>query len=831
MSTIDRSRWGSTIVQQVFQLFKPRKLRISTMAMYCMFKCELTPLLLFEGPQEHENSKSSQLQLKEHSMAQGRDYINTYLPMEFLREIFLYCIEVNQMKSGQLASVCRHWRSVITSIASLWSTLRVGTWTETEQVSTWVQRAYPKKVVIDTERDRKNRSEAPAFAALRNALTSTDQWREFTISSFPPEDVASQLGIQVANAMNVLKVLQITAGCVHSPSISHLLDLVPAEGPLCELRLYPTFASAHFLQPHWFPVLQNLTALIVNGTGIDEPFELLPSFTQLQIFEADHLRLLFYEPHTNIPLLCTLRKLQLRACSVQWMVGREFLCLEECAILLPRHWETIQRHEVQLPSCKKLIYHGYPMTTAQYFHVPKMRAMGLRSHDFKEQRVYHHLRHLCRVDGRISKLTTLHLTFQCSEQVLVKVLKYLVPLQELVLSIAHPSPRWQKFLQSLAAKSSTNESPTWNRCEFNHQECNQWFCSQTWRADILPHLKYLGIHRPKRFSQSERLDNLPLLRLAGWTRAHLIPPLEHLKVWEGRESVDDIAVDYISAGYLDKHPGISSKDYDVLILLGMVIRRLVIYDFATPLFQLHSTVLFRGLQHLKIACNHDHEIPILPCLEQIESLEIWRGIIPVYPLNLDLPLAHTLQWLNLHRSASSWMLGRTFKALGQFQIDWSPFPHENLFMHEGLQVDLPACTILELKDCPMDYLRFLSCPNVRILRWWQPSAWTTFDLAALNSPRDFLFNLSCLQELDIIVPHALGLDSMIHLVFCGAWQQAVWRDIRSVELEIQFHSSSEASHFFDQTVGHQRRYEKWWQTFTVTKGSIGCAHVNINASV
>jgi len=77
--------------------------------------------------------------------------INTYLPMELLREIFLYCIESNHMKSGQLASVCRYWRSVITTMAHLWSTLRVGTWTETEQVTTWLQRAYPKKVIVDPQ--------------------------------------------------------------------------------------------------------------------------------------------------------------------------------------------------------------------------------------------------------------------------------------------------------------------------------------------------------------------------------------------------------------------------------------------------------------------------------------------------------------------------------------------------------------------------------------------------------------------------------------------------------------------------------------------------------
>ena len=345
--------------------------------------------------------------------------INTYLPMELLREIFLYSIESNDMKSGELASVCHYWRSAITSIASLWATLRVGTWTETEQVDTWLHRAYPKKVIIDTQRDSQSPSEAPMFAALHNSLTSTGQWNELSISSFPSENLVIQLGVQDASPMNVLKVLRVAAGCVQSPSLAHLLNLVPTGAPLCELKLHSPFASTHFLQPHWFPVLQDLTVLIVSGRDTHQPFELLPTFTQLQIFEADRLRLPLYEPNANLPLLCTLRRLRLRACSIQWMAGRQFPCLEECTILLPRHWQAIQQHEAQLSSCRKLTYHGHPMTTARYFRVPEMKAMELISHDCNEQRVHRQLRHLCRVDGWISNLTVLHLTFQCSEQVLI----------------------------------------------------------------------------------------------------------------------------------------------------------------------------------------------------------------------------------------------------------------------------------------------------------------------------------------------------------------------------------------------------------------------------
>jgi len=742
--------------------------------------------------------------------------INTYLPMELLREIFLYCIESNHMKSVQLASVCRHWRSVITTMSHLWSTLKVGTWTGTEQVTTWLQRAYPKKVIIDPQSDIQRSSKAPMFSALQNSLTSTSQWNELTISSFPPEHLASQLGVQFASPMKVLKVLHVAAGCVNSPSFAHLLNLVPTEAPLSDLRLHPPFVSTHFLQPHWFLVLRNLTVLIVSGRESDGPFELLHAFTQLQIFEADRLHLPFYELNTNLPLLYTLRELRLRACSVQWMAGREFPYLEECAILLPRHWEQVQL-PVQLPSCKKLAYHGYPMSAAQYFHVPKMREMNLRSHDCNEQRVRQHLRHLCRAYGRISSLTTLHLTFQCGEQVLMKVLKYLVPLQELAVSVTHPSPSFQNFLESLAAKPSTSEWPGWYSRRNYHERWESWCSSQTWHAKVLPHLRFLRIQCLKGFSQSSYLDNFPLLRAIGWTRAYLTPPLEHLKVWEGRGSMDDIAVDYTTTGYLHKHLGISSKERDATIVRAIVTRRLTI-EFPDTLFlALYSTVLFRRLQHLEITCHSNDEILILPYLEQIERLEISSGSIPEYSLNLDLPLTHTLQWLKLRHSTSSWMLGRTFKALGVFTVYPPPDEPENYSRHEGLQVDLPACTTLELMYCSMEYLHFLSCSNVQILRWWQHSSWITFDLAAFNLLHDSLFNLSGLQNLDIFVPPGLGIDSLIDFVFYGASKCGVWREIRSVGVEIWFNSSSEASDLIDQTVRHQPRYEKWWKSFTVTK--------------
>ena len=769
---------------------------------------------------------------------QGRADINTYLPMELLEKIFLYNIEANKMKSGQLASVCRHWRSVVANIASLWSTLRVGTWTETERVALWLQRAYPKKVIIDPQIDSPSPSEAPTYAALQNALENTGQWDELTIVSFPPDELAKQLGVQLANPMNVLKMLHVAAGCLDSPSFSHLLNLVPTEAPLTELRLHPSFASTHFLQPHWFPVLRNLTVLIVSGRDMHEPFELLPAFTQLQIFEADRLHLPFYEPDTNLPLLSTLQKLQLRTCSIQWMAGRRFQCLEECAILLPRQWETIQQHEVQLPSCKKLTYQGYPMTATQYFHVPEMREMELRSHDCEDKRVYRQLHHLCTLDGWVSKLTNLHLTLHCSEQALLKVLKFLVPLQELVLSITHPSPSWKNFLVSLSAKPSTKDWPAW---EIRNTEWKKWSSSQTWHVNVLPHLKYLGIRCPKGFSQSECLETCPIFRLVGWTRAQLVPPMEHLKVWEGRGTTDDIVVDYIGTGYLEKHLGTSDKECDEMVVKGMVTQRLLIDDWdGIPLLQLHSTVLFRLLEEFKIFhsrhnCLPDHDIEYLtfPCLKQIKRLEIVLNNGLADRLKSHFPLVDTLQWLRLHHSAFSWMLGRRFKALREFVVKGPLYELESLSRHDGLQVDLPACTILKLEDCLEDRLRFLSCPNVQIFQFKHDEVRGVTTETVVKRLTAFLCGCPYLQDLDIHIREELGrVDSLVQFVFGDALDQGVWQDIRSVKVTFGSIGSSRNNEDgpLASMVGSQQHYKKWWKKFTVTKTPGWVGWVTVRAS-
>ena len=302
--------------------------------------------------------------------------------------------------------------------------------------------------------------------------------------------------------------------------------------------------------------------------------------------------------------------------------------------------------------------------------------------------------------------------------------------------------------------------------------------------------------------------------------------MEHLKVWEGKGTTDDIVVDYAATGYLEKNLGTSFKEYDTVVVSGVVTQCLAINAFDTPLLQLRSSALFRQLEDLKISfnhpkrsANHNFGIGIFPCLEQIKRLEISCGDILADDLKWDWPLIKTLQSLKLRDSTFSWMLGRTFRTLREFVVDGPSYGHENLFCHKGLQVDLPACTTLKLENYSEDHLHFLSSPNVQIFHFDDHARWPAISEAAPKCLTDFLCGCSRLQELRIDIGEELGSEaSLVQFVFGDARKQGVWRDIRSVEVTIWLFDSSrnDENRSFASMVG-QQHYEKWWKEFTVTE--------------
>jgi len=64
-------------------------------------------------------------------------------------------------------------------------------------------------------------------------------------------------------------------------------------------------------------------------------------------------------------------------------------------------------------------------------------------------------------------------------------------------------------------------------------------------------------------------------------------------------------------------------------------------------------------------------------------------------------------------------------------------------------------------------------------------------------------------------------------MFCDFLEQGVWKNIKSVEMEVYFHQYMIREQFCAQMVGYQQHYEKGWKFFTVIKDNN--QHVNLRA--
>jgi hypothetical protein len=759
-----------------------------------------------------------------HYVHSPRRSINNWLSVEILTDIFLYAVEAHHMSPYQLITVCRRWRNVINSMTHLWSALRLGTWTEIENVRIWIERSRqgPLTITINPHRDAKKHSGGQSYAGLQYAFTAMDQWQDVVIAGFPPpEAFGGALYLLTAKHMSHLRSLEVGERCLDSAALTLLLDCISKTAILLShMTLLVPHAISFFLQPQRHHVLSAVTTLIVDGRGISEPVHILPLLVHLQILEVSHLPLPDYNDSISLPFLSTLKQLKLRAVPIHWMAGREFRRIEDCTVIHAIGQQSIQQR-IDLPSCRTLTYDGHPISALQHFHAPQVKQLVLNSYDTNGGRVQQHLDYLCRSDGKMSQLHTLHLMLQCSEKVLINVLKYMDLLQELVISIAYPSSTWVHFLESLTAEPSSKDWP--RRLFFDHiDSTNQrkwvdWCSSRTWHSNVLPHLRYLGIQSPKGFSQSECFDNFPVFAFVAWSRKQLSPPLEHLKVWEGRGTTDDIVVDYISTEFLGKHLGTLKGGYYWGIVSGMVMQYLNIDYHEFPLFkQLHPTVLFRQLQTLRIKYL-DHETYILPYLGQIKYLAIESTQIPAYSVNIDLPCVHTLQKLKLFNSTYSWMFGRTFHTLKKCTISTQYYLSEDLSVYKGVQVHMPACTKLRWLGSARAYPLFYH-PNVQILELLDLD---THSQVILKSLHNSLSNCPCLQELRISTMHCSGLDSLIQFVFCDAQEQGVWGGIRTVELRQLSSTLGERVQYkhINEIVGQTQHYRKWWKEFTVSKGA------------
>ena len=436
------------------------------------------------------------------------------LPFEILEDIFCLVLGLSGQTPDMLARVCREWRAVIVNFANVWATLSLSTWTKREMVEIWLERSrnWPLNIVIDTARDEENTRLGEPYEGLAFAFISMPRWRTLVVTSFPPEEKSGSLRQSISlghmGGARKLESLVIGLGCQSSSVFIHLLGDIVAYGDrshftstLTMLKLYSPWAIAHFSLTPRCVVFDCLTWIELDGQRTQGAFDILPHFLKVETFIARCLRIVDYDLAVPLPLVHTVRRLELRTVSIQWMAGRTFGELKHCAITTPLDPDSIRSLGVHLPRCTQVNYHNRVVDALNGFYVPELQKLDVGCNEWNRWRGGIQLCEIWFGGGpaHIALLPrVLHLKIECMDKALLYVLKHIPLLEELYLDLKRPSSLGPRFFDALVARSG------------NPRHSSRWANVKPLSSNeptICPHLRILGL-RYERWRRESEADQI-----------------------------------------------------------------------------------------------------------------------------------------------------------------------------------------------------------------------------------------------------------------------------------------------------------------------------------
>ncbi len=671
---ISQYRWGS------YRLSPTERLELAT-ALYWEFCGRLCRV-------RHDEQS---LQILQEKYNQIRDFVAPIyrLPPEILAEIFSIDLEGRQSPI-RLMLVCQHWCTVVDSLASMWESLKLGTWTSPARVERSLKRAWWLNVVIHTEEGiEKGQGGDEAYIALALAAGSAYRWKRLTIESLPHDARLEEVAHPVPSFASLspikeLNYLKTTSQAESSPLLAQLLENIgsAAVGNLSTMETTSLYTIQQLLQPAYTQSFHFLTTLHMAIRNLGDEVDLLPHLLRLEVLHITNVSLPSYADHLNLPLTSSLRQLCLNAVSVQWMGGRIFPKLQSCAITSPPHYPPLLS-DVDCPICTDLEFRNWNVRVAGQFRTPMIHSLAIKSNEWTPVRGSKQVILLCSVGlGFQLQPRVLHLATLCKEYVLLSILELLPALEELWLDIERPCALGRRFFTSLLAKPAN---------DLRSDILREWealpMSMETRKSAICPFLKRLELKYERWLRQTEPLDILSPLMALSWSREGTTTPLECFRLCfkdsNAQWNVLEPKGFDLSNGILDipqLQPYLGSQflgDYPFFKSCVMATATSVIYHDSSvgpmgefqrllPLFRFY----FRHLCILRVCFSYDQfpKFEILPNFFRLEELDLSSVDIPSYSIQIDLPFVRTLRRLSLRSTTLTWMDGRVFPRLKRFYL-------------------------------------------------------------------------------------------------------------------------------------------------------------------
>jgi len=460
----------------------------------------------------------------------------TRLPPELLQQILLFIIDEASDSPLALMLVCKHWYAIVTGI---WASLKLGSTTPLDAVTTKLERNQRfLDVVVDTEIDRGhfNPSEG-AYQAIFAAIEATDRWRSLVVETFPPQaDLPEHLvngGLQGCSGavMNRIRIFKIKSACEMSPLLDRLLRILgkSASRELATVEINsPSVIS--FLAPTYPSIFHSVKVLSLDTPGLRSPVDLLPHLHQLESLTASHLSFPIYSNDVDLPFVHTLRRLRLRAVSIQWMSGRTFRALESCTLLLPLHRHILHTFSTTLPNCKQLTFQGYPLDILTGVSAHKLIHLSVACSSSYKPRGNRELVQFSSHALRESRLSprVLHISIEAMDEAWIKAMAFMSNLEELVIDNAEPSSLGAKVLRSLVVPPvySNNLGTTATPGCRNTPVCLS--------------LKRFGLRYRRWLRPSEPFDLIPEFMSIILSRKQSKFPLQSFQIWMRSDEKDPL---------------------------------------------------------------------------------------------------------------------------------------------------------------------------------------------------------------------------------------------------------------------------------------------------
>ena len=447
----------------------------------------------------------------------------THLPPELLHQILLIIIDDASHSPVVLMRVSRLWYTIVTGI---WASLKLGTTTPKDVVTNKLEKNQRfLDVSVDTEFDRGNFTPSEtAYDAIFAAIQATSRWRSFVVQTFPAqadlsEHVVNRRLESCSNAvLSRLRTFKIRSACEKSPLLDRLLHILgtSASEELTTIEIHsPNVIS--FLVPTYSSIFNSVNVLSLDALGLRNPVDLLPHLHQLEELTASRLSLPIYTNDVDLPFVHTLRRLTLRAVSVQWMSGRTFYALESCTVLFPLHRHLLHSFNTTLPNCERFAFQGYPLDILDGVSAPKLTKLSVISSYSDKLRGGRQLVWVFRHALRESRLAPriLYISMEATTQAWIKALALMSHLEELVIESAQPSSLGVKVLQSLVMRANnmdTTSTPGGSN------------------SPVCPSLKQFGLRYRRWLRSSEHFDLFPDIMAITCSRQRSMFPLKSFRI-------------------------------------------------------------------------------------------------------------------------------------------------------------------------------------------------------------------------------------------------------------------------------------------------------------